>query len=193
MMPGHNLEEVGDIDELISLKQMVLITLKNKIKCLMKYSLQRLYLENDLLSLIEQTSKSLSLLNLVDRNLGIKIWYETFDSALSTYFFYFLFSNKDIFNRWSWTKSAEHPKIIQFQQEVDRLVAFFGTFVKGKYLEQVSLRYKMIIEYFKSSDTQAAIGYLRSLITTGSIKSYYSLVFSCLITEKCYENQKDSN
>lgn len=175
LVPSHNLEVYGDIDELISLKQMVKMTLKSKIQGLVKYKLLHCYMKSDLMQLIENISRSLSLLNLVDKTLGIQIWYETFDSTLSTYFFYFLFINKESFNSWDWRNPVQHRKILQFQQEIERLTSFFENFVKGKHLEKVMLRSKMMVEYLRSTDTQAAMGFLRSLITTSSIKSNQSL------------------
>lgn len=191
LLSEYNLEVKGDIDELISLKQIVLITLKSKIKGLVKYRIQELYLKPDLLPLIEQISRSLSLLNLVDKTLGIQMWHEAFDTALSTYFFYFLFVFKDYFESWIWQSTKPHAKISQFELEVQRLTEFFGTFVKGYRFEQVALRSKMMVEYLRSDETQAAMGFLRSLISTGSVKSYQSLVGRGYL-EICNADQENS-
>lgn len=176
LQPRCDLETQGDIDELISLKQMVRITLKSKIKGLLKYTLQHLYLNTNLTPLIESISRSLSLLNLVDRQLGYSMWYEAFDTAISTYFFYFVFVGRETFDQWDKSTLVEHPSLLEFSQEIERLSAFFGTFVKGKNFEKTELKTKIMIEYLKAADTQAAMGFLKSLITTGTLKSYQFLV-----------------
>lgn len=63
----------------------------------MKYFLHEQYQKPDLMPLIRLVSDTLMLVNLVDYSISMRVWQEAFDTAVSTYFFYFVLINENTF------------------------------------------------------------------------------------------------
>lgn len=151
--------------------------LKGKIQELLKYHFHPLYLQPTLEQLIENLSRQIALLNLLDSSLANQIWLEAFDTTVASYFFNFLVKNrelKDITKKYGNDPSQADI----FELELRRITVFFGHFVKGKQFDNILVKCKLMTEFFKSEDCHAAVGYLKSLVMTGCIKSNQVLVTS---------------
>lgn len=86
-----------EFDQITSLKSITTMRLLNQSLALVKYHFYPLYQKNSLNDLITQISNSLMLLNLVDPALCVRLWKETAEAAVDTYFLYFVVTFIDSF------------------------------------------------------------------------------------------------
>lgn len=84
-----------EFDQITSLKSITTMVLLNKSLALVKYHFYPLYQKNSLDELITRISNSLMLLNLVDPTLCSRVWKETAEAAVDTFFLYFVVTFMD--------------------------------------------------------------------------------------------------
>ncbi len=84
-----------EFDQITSLKSITSMRISNQSLCLVKYHFYPLYQKHTMDDLITQTSNSLMLLNLVDPTLCSRIWRETAEAVIDTFFLYFVITFMD--------------------------------------------------------------------------------------------------
>lgn len=190
LLSGADPEQSDDFDQLTALKKVVFISLRSKTQSLVKYEFQLLYLQPDLTPLLRHLSQSLSLLKIVDKSLSFEVWEQVFASTVSCYTFYYVLSNKDSFVGYS-VNPVSRTIVDTYERETTRLAEFFKGFVRTKAEESMLLQVKMLVQYFKTDDCEAAVGYLKSLISMRCIKSKQLLVI--FIHRACYHGNSKTN
>lgn len=172
-----DLAQSGDFDEILSLRQVIFISLRSKTQALVKYHYQPLYLKGDLTELLENLSKSLVLLKVIDKALALDVWEQAFAAALNTYTFYFVLTYKESFEESSPSKYSSQKSLVDsYDKEVQRLAEFFGGFVRAKASESIVNQGRLFTNYLKALETDACVELIKALISSRTIKSNQLLV-----------------
>lgn len=175
MIPSCDMPQSGDFDELLALQQVVLISLRSKTQSLVKYDLQDDYTKDDLTSFLRNLADSLSLLRAVDRSLALDLWEQAFSSAMSCYIFNFVKTNAEAFED-SRPGGKTEALVQSLEREAERLGSFFTGFVRAKAADLILIRAKLLAQYLRATDVDAAIGFLKAMITSLCVKSGIMLV-----------------
>ena len=153
-----------------------MLNIFSKITVFTRYILQPLYQRENLLELIEKLSDSLMLVNLVDAQLGQSVWNASYESATTTYFYYFVLNTKDNFEMYYSPDSGENSKLAVFIREVQRLEEFFLHFVSDKTQQRVASRINAVIAYLSSRDYSRGYQSIRDMIRLKAVRTQSFLV-----------------
>lgn len=178
VMEEENSMDIPEFDEIVSLRQVVLINIYNQNLINVKYFFHESYQSDDLVDLINAISKTLFLVNLVDEGLGKRVWFDALENSLYSYFFYFVLIFEESYEKKYDKPDGTNDRLDIFKTESERLLNFFSHFVKTNEFERVSKRAELMIKYLGSRNEAGLKQIIVALIDARIVRSRHFLVFS---------------
>ena len=166
-----------DFEDILSYRCLCVINMKNKVRCIIKYILYDMYMQDTLICVISHISDELMLINLIDKSLCDVIWKEAFDCSLDTYFLSFIMKYKDSIYQNSDSMNNNSKIGIHilyadiFEREMNRLFDFYCNMLDVDIYNKIKNKGILMVRYLRSKDEHSIMSTMNDMIEHNIIKN----------------------